>query len=329
MHTNKKLIYFTLSLILIALGFWQINYIGSADVDEALLLSQWWLIILTILIIGGTWYLIINLTSAYEKIPQHLKGKYFILASLPMIIFTILGLHVWQVIIVGFKVPIVLLPAPSDIYDAIVSNRSLLWQDFVQTVIKSVIPGFVIGCGLAIIIACLAWRYPKLGHSWLVLGNFMSVLPIVGVAPIMVMWFGFDWQSKAAVAALMTFFPMLVNALAGFSVASSLERDLIYTYATTRWVYFRKLILPAALPFLFNGFKVCSTLALIGAIVAEFFGTPIVGMGFRISSEIGRMSLDVVWASIVVSAIVGTSMYGLILFLEKTFTFWDASWQQK
>ena len=86
--------------------------------------------------------------------------------------------------------------------------------------------------------------------------------------------------------------------------------------------------LPAALPFIFNGLKINSTLALIGAIVAEFFGTPIVGMGFRINTEVGRMNIDMVWATIVVAALAGSAFYGLLALLERRVTFWHASYRQ-
>ena len=115
----------------------------------------------------------------------------------------------------------------------------------------------------------------------------------------MVMWFGFDWQSKAAVVVVMTFFPMLVNAVAGLAAAGRLERDLMCSYGASWLQTLLALRLPAAMPFMFNALKINSSLALIGAIVAEFFGTPTLGMGFRISTEVGRMSLDMVWATIV------------------------------
>ena len=90
-----------------------------------------------------------------------------------------------------------------------------------------------------------------------------------------------------------------------------------------------KLRLPAALPFVFNALKINSTLALIGAIVAEFFGTPIVGMGFRISTEVGRMNVDMVWAEIVVAAIAGSAFYGIMTLLERHYTFWHPSFRQR
>ena len=128
---------------------------------------------------------------------------------------------------------------------------------------------------------------PFLRRGLLPIGNMVSALPIIGIAPIMVMWFGFDWPSKAAVVVVMTFFPMLVNTVAGLAASGHMERDLMRTYAAGYWQTLFKLRLPAAAPFIFNALKINSTLALIGAIVAEFFGTPIVGMGFRISTEVG------------------------------------------
>jgi NitT/TauT family transport system permease protein len=159
------------------------------------------------------------------------------------------------------------------------------------------------------------------------LGNLFSVLPMVGVAPILVMWFGFDWPSKAAMVVVMTFFPMLVNTVAGLQASGHMERDLMRSYGSGYWQTLAKLRLPAALPFIFNALKINSTLALIGAIVAEFFGTPIVGMGFRISTEVGRLGLDMVWAEIAVAAITGSVFYGLLVALERRMTFWHPSYR--
>ena len=309
-------------------GTWQLQQVGGSSSAEALLPSQWWhFLILAVLVIGG-WQLVRASTQAHADLDHDARiASRYLFAGLPAVLLTVITLYCWEVLIIGLQVSAVLLPAPSRIASAVVASGSILWYDFIQTVIKSVIPGYLIGCSAGFAVACLAWRLPNLGRGLLPLGNFMSVLPIVGVAPIMVMWFGFDWQSKAAVAALMTFFPMMVNCLSGFSAAGQLEQDLMHTYAARRSVFFTKLVLPAALPFIFNGLKICSTLALIGAIVAEFFGTPIVGMGFRISSEVGRMGLDVVWATIVVAAVAGTSFYGLLVTIERATTFWDASWR--
>jgi NitT/TauT family transport system permease protein len=127
------------------------------------------------------------------------------------------------------------------------------------------------------------------------------------------------------VVVVMTFFPMLVNTVAGLAASGHMERDLMRTYASSYWQTLFKLRLPAAAPFIFNALKINSTLALIGAIVAEFFGTPIVGMGFRISTEVGRMNIDMVWAEIAVAAVAGSVFYGVVAFVERAVTFWHPS----
>ena len=240
-------------------------------------------------------------------------------------IFGISLLVIWEGLVRGLEVPAVILPAPSAISVAFVSSLPILWADFVQTVIRSVLPGYVMGCGAAFLTAVAIDRSPFLQRGLLPMGNLAAALPIVGIAPIMVMWFGFDWQSKAAVVVVMCFFPMLVNTIEGLRMAEPMQRDLMRTYAAGYGQTLLKLRLPAAGPFIFNGLKICTTLALIGAIVAEFFGTPTVGMGFRISTEIGRMALDTVWAEIAVAALAGSSFYGLVTLVERTVTHWHPS----
>ena len=243
-------------------------------------------------------------------------------------VFGIAVLIFWQGVVRGFHVPLVLLPAPSDIWVKLIHSIPTLAADFVQTFIRAVIPGWIIGCLSGFLVALICDRVDFLRRGLLPLSNLVAALPIVGVAPIMVMWFGFDWQSKAAMVVIMTFFPMLINMLAGLSASGHMERDLMRSYGATWFQTLIKLRLPAAMPFVFNALKINSTLALIGAIVAEFFGTPIVGMGFRISTEVGRMGLDMVWAEIAVAALAGSAFYGLLTFIERRVTFWHPSYRK-
>jgi NitT/TauT family transport system permease protein len=248
--------------------------------------------------------------------------------ALDLAVPALLGLwviYLWQFVTIGFEVPSVLLPPPTEIAASMAASSHDLFADFVQTFIRSMIPGYAIGCGAGFAVGVLVDRVPFLQRGLSPLGNLASALPIVAVAPIMVMWFGFDWQSKAAVVVIMTFFPMLVNTIAGLAALGRIELDLMRTYAAS---YPQTLVLarlPAALPFIFNALKVNSTLALIGAIVAEFFGTPTVGMGFRISTEVGRMNISMVWATIVVAAVTGSAAYGAIALVERNLTFWHPS----
>ena len=242
-------------------------------------------------------------------------------------LFGIWILILWEAITRGAGVPFVLLPPPSAIGARILASVPTLAADFRQTVLKAVLFGFFVGSGAGFLVAIVADRFRFLSNGLLPVGNMVSALPVIGIAPVMVIWFGFDWQSKAAVVIVMTFFPMLVNTIEGLKSAGRMERDLMQTYGASHWQTLFKLRLPAALPFIFNALKINSTLALIGALVSEFFGTPVVGMGFRISTEVGRMNLDMVWAEIALAAVVGSLFYGAIALLERTMTFWHPSYR--
>ncbi|MBZ9986272.1 ABC transporter permease [Mesorhizobium sp. BH1-1-5] len=248
--------------------------------------------------------------------------------ALRLVIPAIFGawiLIIWEAITRGAGIPFILLPPPSAIGVRIANSLPILGSDVRQTIFKAVLIGYVVGNLAGFAVAILADRVPFLRRGLLPIGNMVSALPIIGVAPIMVMWFGFDWPSKAAVVIIMTFFPMLVNTVAGLAASGHMERDLMRTYASGYWPTLLKLRLPAAMPFIFNALKINSTLALIGAIVAEFFGTPVVGMGFRISTEVGRMNIDMVWAEIAVAALAGSVFYGVVALIERAVTFWHPS----
>jgi NitT/TauT family transport system permease protein len=275
------------------------------DVRVSILLGVWlgaWVLNHGLSLIGGRW--------AMRLVP---------------VIFGLTVLALWQLVVDMFAVPSVILPGPLAIAARFGSSLDVLWADFVQTFVKGALSGYVMGCGAAVLTAIAVDRSLFLQRGLLPVGNFIAALPIVGIAPILVMWFGFDWQSKAAVVVVMVFFPMLVNTVAGLRATDTMQRDLMATYSASYWQGLFKLRLPAAMPFMFNGLKIATTLAMIGAIVAEFFGSPTQGMGFRISTEVGRLGLDMVWSEIAVAAVAGSAFYGVVAMIEKGVTFWHPS----
>ncbi|NDW53578.1 ABC transporter permease [Aliiroseovarius sp. PrR006] len=241
------------------------------------------------------------------------------------ILFGLTIVVLWEAVVHSFAISPAILPAPSAVADRFINSTGMLWEDFVQTVLKGALRGYIIGVLAAFVVAILIDRSPFLTRGLLPIGNFVAALPIVGVAPILVSWFGFDWHSKAAVVVVMVFFPVLVNTVQGLRETDAMLRDLMKTYAAGYFKTLLKLRIPAAMPFIFNGLKVAATLALIGAIVAEYFGSPTRGMGFRISTGVGSLSIDLVWAEIVVAALAGTAFYGIVAFIEKKVTFWHPS----
>ena len=275
----------------------------------------------------AAWLMAWYLAEALSALEPASAGARRIVGIAVPVLFGVWLLVLWELIVRGAGVPWVLLPPPSQVGVRFAASLPILAADFRQTFLKAVLIGYGLGCGAGFIVAVLVDRTPFLRRGLLPVGNMVSALPIVGVAPIMVMWFGFDWPSKAAVVVIMTFFPMLVNTVAGLAAAGAMERDLMHTYGAGSWQSLVKLRLPAALPFIFNALKINSTLAMIGAIVAEFFGTPTVGMGFRISTEVGRMNIDMVWAEIAVAALAGSLFYGLVSVIERALTFWHPSYR--
>ena len=246
-------------------------------------------------------------------------------ALLTPALFALLVLFLWELLTRGFDIPFILLPPPSAIGASFWDILPDLELDVQQTVLYAAIPGFIVGTALGMGLGIAVDKSPFLQQGLMPLSSFASVIPIVGVAPIMIMWFGLGWESKAAVVVLITFFPAFVNMVAGLQEAPAIERDLMASYAASYWQTMWKLRLPAALPFLFAALKINASLALIGAIVAEFFGTPLNGIGFRISAEIGHLALDRVWAAILVAALVGSLSYALLAFAERRATFWHPS----
>jgi NitT/TauT family transport system permease protein len=232
----------------------------------------------------------------------------------------------WEAAVRLLHIPDYTLPAPSKIAETL-PTISELPNDAFYTAVKEALPGYMIGSGIGFLVAMLAGRFVWVARGVLPYAVISNSIPIIGMAPIAVVLFGFDWQSKAFIVAVLTFFPMVVNAYRGLTSVDALQVQLMDSYAAGRWETFRKLHFPASLPFAFNALKINTTLAMIGAIVGEYFGAQSEGLGYYISTEAGSLAMDQVWAAVVVACAIGIAAYLCVVVLERIFTSWHISYR--
>jgi NitT/TauT family transport system permease protein len=248
--------------------------------------------------------------------------------GLPAVIFVGL-LVLWQVGVFHLALGLrdFQLPYPLQIAEAIVDRWDILLFDaLVYTGFEAVV-GLLIGGSLGFLCAWLFVSFPLLRAGALPIAAALNSIPIVAVAPIAVLWLGFGQPSKIAVVALMTFAPMVVNAFKGLYSVDRQALELMDSVASSRWQIFVKLRLPSSLPYVFGALKVGITLALIGALVSEFFNAQR-GLGVTLSNNIQVARMPLAWAAIVVAAILGLILYGLVSLAERAAIPWHVSFRR-
>ncbi|GIW30286.1 MAG: hypothetical protein KatS3mg071_0460 [Meiothermus sp.] len=260
-------------------------------------------------------------------------AQQFVDTSNPVVGFTPAALTLLALVVTAeallraYQVPPGLIPTPSRVLSTLLEVRDVLLQDAFQTVVLEALVGYLVGCSLGLLTALLISRYVFLERGLLPYAALFSSIPIVALAPVLVKMIGIDWPSKAVIVAITVFFPMVVNTFRGLTEVSPLSLDLMRSYAAGEVQQYRWLRLPNALPFIFNALKLGTTLAMIGAIVGEFFGANGQGLGFRIQIEAGRFGFDIVWSAIIVASVIGIAWYGLVAWLERRLTGWHVSFR--
>jgi NitT/TauT family transport system permease protein len=219
------------------------------------------------------------------------------------------------------------LPYPLQIAEALADRWDILaLEALVYTGFEAVV-GLAIGATVGFLCAWLFVGVPLLRAGALPIAAALNSMPIVAVAPIAVLWLGFGQPSKIAVVALMTFAPMVVNAFKGLSSIDGNSLDLMDSFASSSWQVFWKLRLPSSLPYVFGALKVGITLALIGAVVSEFFNAQR-GLGVTLSNNIQVAKMPLAWSAIVVAAVLGLVLYGLVSLAERAAIPWHVSFRR-
>jgi NitT/TauT family transport system permease protein len=243
----------------------------------------------------------------------------------PALLVFVLGIAAWQGLVVAFHVQEFLLPKPTEIARTFWDERSSLWHAGIYT-FKEALGGFVLGSGLAIVVALLFAAYAPLGTAFMPFAVAANAIPIIAFAPIMNDWFGLlNPFSKMAIAAVLCFFPVLVNTLRGLTSVDPRAIELMRSYAAGKPEIFRRVRIPASLPHTFAGLKIASVLSMIGAIVGEYFGGPTTALGVTILNASSYSNFTLAWAGIAVASAFGILFYAVIALAERLATPWDPS----
>lgn len=220
----------------------------------------------------------------------------------------------WQLVCSVFDVPTYLLPTPLDVFRKAISIRASLLEDTAITAIEAAL-GFVVGSAFGVTLGCLC-GLSKIARLVIVpYAIALKTVPIIAIAPLLVIWFGTDVLPKAILAGLICFFPVLIGTVQGLTSPRTEELDLFRSMAATKWQEFRWLRWPSALPFVFAALRIAVVFAVIGAIVAEFAGAD-GGIGFKILLASFHVDTPAMFVHIVVSALLSMVLYALVAIAE-------------
>jgi ABC-type nitrate/sulfonate/bicarbonate transport system permease component len=240
------------------------------------------------------------------------------IAGMIVLVFLLL----WQGMVWSFKLPPYLLPAPSLVVLTLVTNASMYAAASLVT-LGEALAGLLLGLLASVLIASLLSLRPALEEGVMTLAILVKSTPLVAIAPLLTLWFGFGILPKILITSLVTFFPLLVNLLTGLQRVDRALIDLFKSWNASRWDIFSNLRLPSSLPFLFAGLKISAPLALIGAVVGEWTGASN-GLGRTMWLAYSNLNLPYLFAPILILALAGMLAYRFLVWIEKKCVFWQA-----
>lgn len=235
------------------------------------------------------------------------------------------GVGLWEGIVRAFDIQAFILPAPSAIWASFIGNAGVIWTYGLRTLTEAV-GGLAAGTVSGVLVAAAVARWTTLRLGAMPFAAAVNAMPIVATAPIFNQLFGLTSPvSKMAVVAVMVFFPVMANTARGLAEIDESELELMRAMAASPYSVLKRLRIPNALPYLFTAMKVAVPLSLIGAIVAEYFGGPQNVLGQYITNRAQLFQFPDAWAAILVSAILGISMYLIVLAVERLVMPWHVS----
>jgi NitT/TauT family transport system permease protein len=243
----------------------------------------------------------------------------------PAVVVLVGTIALWEGVIRVFDVQEFLLPKPSAIASTAWDTRGNLWAAGWFT-FQEALGGFVLGCGFAILVALVLARWRVLGSALMPYAIAANAIPIIAFAPITNTWFSpLDKSSKVSIVAVLCFFPVMVNTLRGLTSVNPRALELMESYAAGQVQIFRRVRIPTALPFMFVGLKVATVLAMIGAVVGEYFGGALNALGVQILTRARVAQFREAWAGILLACLLGIALYLAVAALERLTLRWVPS----
>ncbi len=240
---------------------------------------------------------------------------------LPPLIAAVIAGIAWELWVELTDVSKFVVPQPSAVAETLFKDFGFFITEGLRTLWVAV-GGLALGTGMALALASLMAHSRWLERALLPIAIGIKVTPIVAVAPLFVIWFGFGWEPKLAIAAMITYFPVLINAIVGLRDVDPSALDFLRSLRASPLEVYRTLRLPSALPYLFAALKIAATLSLIGAVVAEFFAAGQGGLGAVIAIENRELRLDRLFAAVVMLTGIGVLLNMAISIVERLWLSW-------
>jgi NitT/TauT family transport system permease protein len=237
----------------------------------------------------------------------------------------IVVLALWIGYITLRDLPSYVLPHPADVVRTFVklARQGILLRHALFT-LQAVLLGFALGTAAALVLGTLISRSRFVEATLRPYIVASQTTPTLVLAPLFLVWFGFGLTSKVLIAALICFFPLLVNVIIGFRSVGESERRLFRAFGANAWQTFVRLQVPSALPFIFAGLRITSILAVIGAVVGEFVGSP-AGLGYLAVTAAGNLETEVLFSAVLSLMLMGLGFYLLITLVERRVLHWHES----
>ena len=260
--------------------------------------------------------------SSWSRQTRHWREALSVVVPPALVLFSFAA--AWEAIVIARDIPKFVIPRPSAIVARLLEQPGYFFIEHGLVTFVEALAGFALGAITAIVLAAVMARSRLIERSFFPLALLIKATPIVVIAPLLVIWFGYSLTGKIIMAALICFFPILVNTIVGLRSVDPTSLEFLESVSASEWEVFTRLRAPHALPYVLAAFKVSISLAVIGAVVAEWAGAS-QGLGRVIILAGARFDQTTVFAGVLVLAIMGIGLTAVVSWLEKRLLYWHES----